>query len=129
VHEYTIASSIVDSVLDLAKQQNSRKVVEVRMKIGKLKVISVDQLKFSYEILSKGTALEGSQLNVLETDGSVKCPNCGYASRMEMDDASFHFGIPSMLCPTCGSGLMIEGGDECIITKVRMLVPTNQKSD
>jgi hydrogenase nickel incorporation protein HypA/HybF len=128
VHEYTVASSIVESVLELAKQQNSSRIVEVRMRIGKLRVLSIDQLKFSYEILSKGTVLEGSQLTIQETDGSVSCPKCGYTNRMELDDASFHFGIPSMLCPTCGANLTIEGGDECIITKVRMLIPTTQKS-
>jgi hydrogenase nickel incorporation protein HypA/HybF len=128
VHEYTIASSIVESVLELAKQQNASRVVEVRMRIGKLRVLSIDQLKFSYEILSKDNILEGSQLNVQETEGSVKCPKCGYTNRIALDDESFHFGIPSMLCPTCGANLTIEGGNECIITKVRMLIPTTQKS-
>jgi hydrogenase nickel incorporation protein HypA/HybF len=127
VHEYTIASSIVDTVLELATQQNSSKVIEVTMKIGKLRVLSIDQLKFSYDILSKGTPLQGSRLIVHETSGSVTCARCGYANRIETDDASFHFGILPMLCPNCGASLSIEGGDECVITKVRMLVPTASK--
>ena len=127
MHEYSIASSIVEAVLDLARQKNSSRVVEVQMKIGKLRVLSVDQLKFSYEILSKGTALQDSRFTVQETSGSVRCPKCGYAEEIETDDESFHFGIPSMVCPTCGTNLSIEGGDECLITKVRMLVPTVSK--
>ena len=127
MHEYSIATSIVEAVLDLAKRQNSSRVVEVKMSIGKLRVLSVDQLRFSYEILSKGTILEGSRLTVQETSGWVRCPKCGYANKIETDDESFHFGIPSMICPTCGTNLSIEGGDECVITKVRMLIPTAPK--
>lgn len=127
MHEYSIASSIVEAVLDQARQKNSSRVIEVQMKIGKLRVLSIDQVRFSYEILSKGTALEGSRFTVQETSGSVRCPKCGYAEEIETDDESFHFGIPSMICPSCGSNLSIEGGDECIITKVRMLVPTPSK--
>jgi hydrogenase nickel incorporation protein HypA/HybF len=127
VHEYSIASSIVEAVLDQARRRNSGRVVEVQMKIGKLRVLSIDQVKFSYEILSKGTALEGSRFTVQETSGSVRCPKCGYAEEIETNDESFHFGIPPMVCPSCGTNLSIEGGDECIITKVRMLVPTSPK--
>ena len=129
MHEYSIANSIVEAVLELAKQHNANRVVEVRMNIGQLRVLSIDQLRFSYEIISKGTALEGSQLTVQETSGSVRCPKCGYGNKIETDDESFHFGIPSMVCPTCGTNLSIEGGDECVITKVRMLIPTATKKD
>jgi hydrogenase nickel incorporation protein HypA/HybF len=129
VHEYSIANSIAEAVLELAKQQNANRVVEVRMNIGQLRVLSIDQLRFSYEIISKGTVLEGSQLTVQETSGSVRCPKCGYANKIETDDESFHFGIPSMVCPTCSTNLSIEGGDECVITKVRMLIPTATKKD
>ena len=124
MHEYSVANSIVDAVLELAKQQNSNRVVEVKMRIGKLRVLSIDQLRFSYEILSKGTILAGSELTVQETSGSVRCPRCGYVNKIETDDESFHFGIPSMICPTCGATLSIDGGDECLITKIRMLVPS-----
>ena len=128
MHEYSIANSIVETVLELAEQQKASKIVEVRMKIGKLRVLSIDQLKFSFEILSKGTPLQGSRLTVLETSGSVRCPKCNYVSKIETNDDSFHFGIPSMVCPNCSANLSIEGGDECLITKVRMLVPTSEKA-
>jgi len=124
VHEYSIANSLVETVLELAKQQNAKKIVEVRMKIGKLRLISVDQLRFSYEILSKDTLLQGSQLTIQEVAGSVRCPTCGYANQIETSDDSFHFGMPSMVCPSCGGNLSIEDGYECLITKVRMLIPT-----
>jgi len=124
VHEFSIASSLAETLLDLAKKQGSTKVLEVYLKIGKLRVISLDQLTFSYEIVAKGTILEGSRLTIEETAGSVKCLNCNYTDKFEQEDLSFHFGIPPMICPRCGANLILEGGDECLITKVRMLAPS-----
>jgi len=124
MHEFTIASSIVEALLDLAREQGSSKVLKVHLRIGKLRALSIEQVKFSYDILAKGTALEGSSLTVEESAGSVRCPSCSYHGEFNPDDLSFHFGVPPLLCPQCGNSLSIDGGDECVITKVRMLAST-----
>lgn len=125
MHEFTIASSIVETLIDLASKQGSSKVLEVHLRIGKLRALSTEQVSFSYNILAKGTALEGSRLAVEETAGHVKCPSCSYQKEIDPEgDTSFHFGIPTLICPQCGGALNIEGGDECMITSVRMLLPT-----
>ena len=124
MHELAIATSLVESLLELAKKQSSSKVLEVHLKVGKLRVLSIDQLKFSYEILSKGTALEGSILQVEETPGYARCTNCNYTEKLEIDDLSFHFSLPQIICPQCGVNLILEDGDECLITRVRMIAPS-----
>jgi len=129
VHELSIASSLVDALLDIAKKQSSTKVVEVELKVGELKVLSLDQLRFSYELLAKGTLLEGSRLKIEETPGSSRCPNCGYTQEFHASDSAFHFAIPKMNCPKCQTPLVVEGGNECLITKVRLIIPSPVKSD
>jgi len=124
VHEFSVATSLVETVLEIAKKQSSPKVVEVRLKVGKLRLLSLEQLRFSYEIIAKGTILEGSRLKIEETPGSTKCPNCEYAEQLETSDLTFHFGLPRMNCPRCSTPLVIEGGDECLITKVRLMIPS-----
>jgi hydrogenase nickel incorporation protein HypA/HybF len=124
VHELSIATSLVDALLEIAKKQSAIKVLAVQLKVGKLRLISLDQLRFSYEILSKGTLLEGSRLTIKETPGITTCPNCGYSREFETGDMSFHFTLPTMKCPKCATDLKIEGGDECVITKVRMSLPS-----
>lgn len=125
MHEFTIASSIVELLLDLANKQGSSKVLLVHLKIGKLRALSTEQVDFSYHILAKGTALEGSKLVIEEQAGNLKCSSCNYHGEFNPDDdSSFHFGIPPMICPQCGSSLQIQGGDECMITSVRMAVPS-----
>jgi hydrogenase nickel incorporation protein HypA/HybF len=125
VHEFAIATSLVDALFDIAKKQSSTKVIEVQLKVGKLRLLSLDQLRFSYEILVKGTLLEGSRLTIEETHAFARCPNCDYAQDLvETGDFSFHFGLPRMNCPKCSADLLLEGGDECLITKVRMMIPS-----
>lgn len=125
MHEFTFASSIHDALLDIAKQQGSSRVLEVHLKIGKLRALSIDQVKFSYDVLAKGTILEGSRLTVQESPGTVRCPACNYQGDFSpTDDLPFHFGIPPLVCPKCGKNLTIEGGDECVITRVKMVAPS-----
>ena len=124
MHELAIATSLTEALLELVKEHSSSKVLEVHLKVGKLRVLSIDQLKFSYEILSKGTALEGSTLQVEETPGYTRCTNCNYTEKLEIDDLSFHFSLPQITCPQCGVNLILEGGDECLITRVRMIAPS-----
>ena len=124
MHELAIATSLTEALLELAQERSASKVLEVHLKVGKLRVLSIDQLSFSYEILSKGTVLEGSTLTVEETPGYARCTNCNYAEKLETYDLSFHFSLPQMTCPRCGVNLILEGGDECLITKVRMVAPS-----
>ena len=124
MHELSIATSLVEALSEIAGKRAATKVVAVHLRIGKLRLISLDQLRFSYEILSKGTLLEGSRLAIEETPGFTRCPNCDYAREFETGDMLFHFTLPTMKCPKCATDLKIEGGDECLITQVRMILPS-----
>lgn len=128
MHEFSIASSIVESLLDLANKQGASKVLEVHLKIGQLRALSTEQLTFSYHVLAKGTILDGSRLIVKESAGIVRCPGCNYHGEFNTDGASLHFGIPVLICPQCGTGLNVERGDECVITQARMVLPTHAQS-
>jgi len=126
VHEFSIATSLVESLLEIANNQAATKVLSVHLKIGKLRLISLDQLRFSFGILSKDTLLENSRLEIEETPGVKRCPNCAYRSEFETEDMFFHFTLPTLKCPHCGANLEIAGGDECVITKVRMIIPSQE---
>lgn len=125
MHEFTITSAIVDALFDLANKQGAKRVLEVYLRIGKLRSLSSEQVRFSYGILTKGTILQGSKLIIEETDAHIRCAECGYKGQLDpRDDLGYHFAIPSLQCPHCQSPLSIEGGDECVITKVRMELPS-----
>lgn len=125
MHEFTITTYLVEALLDLVKQKGSKRVLEVHLKVGKLRALSVEQVKFCYGIVSKGTVLEDSKLIVEEAIGTVHCTACNYRDEFNPEDPLlFHYGLPRLDCPHCGNPLTIEGGDECVITKVRMVLPS-----
>lgn len=125
MHEFTVTSLIVDALLDLARRQSASQVLEVNLKIGKLRALSLDQLRFCYEVLCKGNVLEGSTLIIEESPGELRCVNCDYRNEFNPAGDAYHFGLPPMSCPDCGGSLSVEGGDDCVITKVRMRIPSS----
>jgi hydrogenase nickel incorporation protein HypA/HybF len=130
MHEFTITTYLVEALLDLVKERNPKQVLEVHLKVGKLRALSVEQVKFSYGILAKGTVLEGSKLVVVETNGAVHCTACDYMEEFNPEDPLlFHYGLPRLDCPKCGNPLSIKGGDECVITKVRMVLPSDTRTE
>jgi hydrogenase nickel incorporation protein HypA/HybF len=124
MHEFTVTSWIVDALLDLVKKQGASKVLEVHLRVGKLRALSLDQLRFCYDVLSKENALEGSNLIIEESAGKVRCVNCSYQGEFNPEGDAYHFGLPPLSCPHCGGSVSVEGGDECVITKVRMQIPS-----
>jgi len=118
-----VTSQIVQCVLQEAGKNQAKKVLEVYLVIGKLTFLGLEQVRFAYETLVKGTVVEGSKLHIEERDGVVKCPNCGYEGDFQYkDDPVYHFLTPTLHCPRCGGLVEIVGGKECLIKSIKLVV-------
>jgi hydrogenase nickel incorporation protein HypA/HybF len=123
VHEFSVTSQIVQSVLAEAEKRGAKKVTEVDLVIGKLTFLGLEQLRFAFEVLTKDTILEGAKLVIEEQEGIVKCSNCGYEGGFKYeDDPLYHVPVPTLKCPKCGSVVEITAGKECTIKSIKMLV-------
>jgi len=123
VHEGSITTQIVESVLSEANHRRAKKVVEVNLVIGSLTFLNPDQVKFWYKILTKDTVLEGSKLVIEENKGTVRCPMCGYEGSFKfVDDSVFHLPLPTLQCPKCDGTVEIVSGKDCIIKSIKMLI-------
>jgi hydrogenase nickel incorporation protein HypA/HybF len=121
MHELSIATELLKTLLDYQKkQEKSVKILEVHVRIGKLRTVALEQLRYCYNLLIKGTSAAGSKLIVEEIPAKITCPTCKFNNDFDVKDDSFHFTIPSLTCPRCGTRLNLEGGDELQITKIRM---------
>lgn len=117
-----MTTQIVESVLEEAKKQNAKKVTEVQLVIGKLTFLGVDQVRFSYNILTENTIMKGSKLTIEEKDGIIECSSCGYKGTIPFeDDPAYHVPIPTLRCPKCGKAAKIVEGKECTIKSIRMV--------
>ncbi len=123
MHEFSVASQIVQKVLAEAEKRGAKKVTEVDLIVGKLTFLGLEQLRFAFEALTKDTIAEGAKLVIEEQEGAVKCPNCGYEGGFKYeDDPLYHVPVPTLKCPKCGSVVEITAGKECTIRSVKLLV-------
>ena len=123
MHEGSITTRIVESVLQEAKKRDAKKVIEVHLVIGKLTFLNPEQVRFWYEVLTKDTIMESSKLKIEESEGIVKCPKCAYEGDFRyVDDPALHIPTPTLTCPKCGGIVEIVGGKDCLIKNVKMSV-------
>ena len=74
MHEMSITRNIVSIVSEHARQ---RKVTRVRLEIGKLSAVIPEAVRFCFDVVSKGTVLEGATLEIIEVPGKAQCRACG----------------------------------------------------
>lgn len=123
MHEFSAATQLVEAVLSELERRKVKRVLEVRVLVGKLSFLNPEQLKFAYEILSEGTLLKGSKLQVEEKEGVIECLKCGFRGGLPVeDDPYYHLAIPFLRCPRCGGESKIVEGREFAVKSVRVEV-------
>lgn len=95
MHELSIAQSVVEIAEATARKAQAARVTVVRLRIGALAGVAADALRFSYDVVTAGTLLEGSTLEILEVPVAVYCPTC-------RDEVALD-GIQRFECPRCAT--------------------------
>lgn len=117
-----MTAQLVEIVLREAKARNSKAVVEVHLLIGRLSFLAPEQILFWYEILSKDTILEGSELHIEEEEGGVECESCGYKGPIQLEEEyHYYIAVPTLRCPKCDSVVKIVGGKDCLVKRVKLV--------
>jgi hydrogenase nickel incorporation protein HypA/HybF len=93
MHELSIVSSVVDTVIESLAAYPGSRVLEVRLRVGALASVVVDSLEFCWDIATEGTALEGSKLVVKTVPVLLHCARCDADVELE--------GLQSFRCPRC----------------------------
>ncbi len=122
MHELSIASGLVEKLLDFAEKNPAKKIVEVNLAVGELSHIESEQLRFCYEAITTETPLAGSRLEIEKIEALVKCPHCSYRGRPKYWDGALS-GIPvaTLECPSCGKTTEATDGQECAIRSLRFV--------
>ena len=120
MHELSIATAIVDKILEFAEADPARRILGVRLLVGELTCIAAEQLKFCYAAVTSETQAEGSQLDIETVEAEVSCSHCSYRGQPRYwDDALAGVRVPTLQCPVCGQTVEVERGQECTIKTVR----------
>jgi hydrogenase nickel incorporation protein HypA/HybF len=120
MHEFSIASGVVETVLAFAESHRVRKVVEVRMVVGELTCVEAEQLKFCFEAITNDSALEGAALEIEVAHAAVRCPHCGYEGPPKYwDGALSAASVPTLECPQCAQATEPTAGHDCSIKSIK----------
>ena len=91
-------------------------------RIGELTFLGLDQIRFSYQIISKDNLLAGSKLFIERQEGKIACDNCEYEGQVSYkENDSFHLHLPQFSCPQCGGMVKILKGKECLIKHIKVV--------
>jgi hydrogenase nickel incorporation protein HypA/HybF len=123
MHELSIASAVVESVLEFVSVRPVSKVLAVRLAIGELSHVEADQLRFCYMAITEQTLIQGSALEIERVEAIVRCEKCSYRGRPKYWEDTLLVGpIPTLQCPDCGATVEAIEGNDCAIKSIRFAI-------
>jgi hydrogenase nickel incorporation protein HypA/HybF len=122
MHELSIASAVVDSVLEFVAERSIKRVVAVRLAVGELSHVEEEQLRFCYLAIIQETPMRDSVLEIERVPAVVRCHQCDYSGRPKYwEDAISAAPVPTLQCPKCGGAVEPIEGNDCAIKSVRFV--------
>jgi len=111
MHEGHFTEQIIDSVMGELKKYPGKTVESITVKVGEVYHLVPDSVLMHYELITKGTELEGVKLELLEDPMIVVCAQCAKQGPVE----DHHL----LLCSFCHSRQVKPvAGDKVTIQKI-----------
>lgn len=113
MHEMSLAEGMVTAVQEQSKLQNFRHVKRVVLEIGALSHVDPHAMEFSFEAATRGTLMDGADLEILSPAGQARCFACDSDVTIERRGDG---------CPNCGSHqLIVTGGEDMKIKALEVV--------
>jgi hydrogenase nickel incorporation protein HypA/HybF len=104
MHEFSLASEVINLVQREAEKRNALSVNEITIEVGSLSGVEADAFESALKLLSEDSILAKAGLNIQKINGKGLCKACSLEFEMKkwMDS-----------CPVCNSfPSEINGGNE-----------------
>ena len=112
MHEMAISESIVGILEAEAARQSFTRIKTVWLEIGPLAAIETEALRFTFDVVRRGTVAAGAMLEIVPTEGRAWCYACAESVPVSAR------GEP---CPRCGAHqLQVTHGDEMRIKELEV---------
>jgi hydrogenase nickel incorporation protein HypA/HybF len=107
LHELSLCQAIAESV---DRHARGRPVSVVTVRVGQLRQVVPDSLLFSWEMLTSGTDLEGSVLDIEHVPVRISCNRCHATTVLD---------APIVLCGTChDADVTVLTGEELMVVSL-----------
>ena len=108
MHELSLCGAIANIV---TRHAAGRPVSVIHVQVGQLRQVVPDTLVFCWELVSEGTPLAGSRIDVEGVPARMRCRACGHVA--EVGD------LPVFACRDCGSiDAEVISGEEFMVTSL-----------
>jgi hydrogenase nickel incorporation protein HypA/HybF len=77
MHEVSIMTEAVRLAVDTAQSAGAVRVTRLRLRVGALSGVVPEALRFSFDVVCRGTLAEGATLEIETVPGSGWCATCG----------------------------------------------------
>jgi hydrogenase nickel incorporation protein HypA/HybF len=112
MHELSIASYLLEAVIDHAHEIGASRVLAINLIVGERAGVVDDSLRFSFEMLAPGTLAEGAQINTQRTAMRFHCAGC---------DDDYAPAAGDFCCPRCGNyGQVCDDGSALVIESIEV---------
>src|SRR5262245_8669676 len=119
MHEFSLATQIVESVLEFFRTHGAGDVLKVRLQLGELTCVDAEQLRFCFNAITEGTRLANTALDIEPVSARIRCPHCLYEGAPKYwEGALAGATIPTLECPDCGKAAVATRGHDCEIKSV-----------
>ncbi|MCX7117352.1 MAG: hydrogenase maturation nickel metallochaperone HypA [Legionellales bacterium] len=104
MHELSLCRTVLDIINDHVSGTDYKQVKKITLDIGQLAAVDQAALRFSFDVVTKGTLAEHALLEIIEIEGMAFCDFCQKTVKLKRyDDA----------CPSCGHfSLTVTQGEE-----------------
>jgi hydrogenase nickel incorporation protein HypA/HybF len=114
MHELSIATAVLNTAL---KHADDRPVEVVAMRVGTLRQVVPDSLRFYWGIVARDTVCEDARLELSEIQTRLRCEDCG----VEWEPV-----IPAFRCLDCGSAdVAVIAGEELEVEYLEIKEPVH----
>lgn len=112
MHEYSIVQSLLQSCEEHAKENNSRNITKVIIKIGVLSGVEPDLLQTAFDTFKEQTVCNNAEFVINRQKVIVYCLSCKNESTLENNE---------FLCPKCNSNeLKVIDGEDMYLMSLEM---------
>lgn len=114
MHEYSLALSIIESTTKALEGRDVKEVKGIEVGVGEFAMVNMEQLRFGFDAACKDTFLDGAELALTKTPGTVDCMSCGYEGEAKSDKDIF-----AVTCPQCqGLAVKIIDGRDIVLLRI-----------
>ena len=104
MHEISIAKSIIEIAEAKAREENSRCIQTIKIRLGEFTTVVREALEFAFEVARRKTLAENARLEIESVPMVVRCVACGPVTDPVREVC--------LICPQCGLPLEVVSGEE-----------------